>query len=57
LGSKVSICDTPPFEKMKMTRFAFAPWCGDFGENGSAESSASNWERNPGRSKELPTKL
>ena len=35
LWSNVSMCDTPPLEKMKITRFAFAGKCGGFGASGS----------------------
>ncbi len=35
-GSNVSMCDTPPVENRKMTRFALAAKCGFFGASGSA---------------------
>src|SRR5260221_6105996 len=49
------MCDTPPVEKRKMTCFARPLKCEAFGASGSdLESSASSWERKPGRSSEPP---
>src|SRR5436190_6133195 len=56
LWSNVSMCDTPPLEKIKMTRLAFAGKCGVFGDSGSgAASSARRFETNPGKSSDEPT--
>src|SRR5688572_22844853 len=60
------MCDTPPDENRKITRFAFAGKCGCFGASGSATASefpasdfpasaAANSERMPGSSSDPPT--
>jgi hypothetical protein len=55
------MCDTPPFEKMKITRFALAGKCGSFAASGSASAadaeSASSCKKMPGSSSEPPTML
>ena len=41
LGSKVSMCDGPPFMKRKITRLARGARCGDFADAGDGDFSAS----------------
>ena len=41
LGSKVSMCDGPPFMKRKMTRLARGATCGGFADAGEGDFSAS----------------
>src|SRR6516162_7217303 len=55
------MCDTPPLENRKITRLAFAGKCGPFGVSGSSlrgvlSSAASNCERMPGKSSEVPAR-
>src|SRR5688500_9773715 len=49
--------DAPPFEKTKITRFAFAAYCGGRSARGSFEDvpSASSSLRRPGMRSEPPT--
>ena len=63
LWSNVSMCDTPPELKMKITRFALAGKCGCLGVSGSAGSSlrtlpasaAASSDRIAGNSSDPPT--
>src|SRR5262245_38273695 len=54
------MCETPPVENKKMTRFALGSKCGFFAANGSfvcrRSSAASSCARIPGKSSEPPTR-
>src|SRR5579871_1849603 len=55
------MCDTPPLENRKITRLALAGKWGRFGVSGSSlrgvpSSAASNCERIPGKSSEVPAR-
>src|SRR5438128_1671865 len=53
------MCETPPVENRKMTRWALAAKCGCFGASGSSarrDSAARSRERIPGSSSEPPTR-